>query len=284
MSNLSELSRTYMEFIEDIRSGERAFVDDVGRLLAPLTQLHSDVTLVERTKVERRWVESATFTLCLEWNSVEAWPKMKLEVLSETKLFDPVCLRYCDLPTFNRDALFADPAAELSRVWEEGCTNVINWIGSDEVRNRLGVLAILKEVAGQARSVLQPLPGAWVKNGQISGLAPNSDFPIYVEWNDQDAKTNKKISWDILYHYDNRSDRPAGLQLICYEGASVPHLLQSYPAIATYVHHPVLAAWPERLEAVVAGRETAREAADAVLRDTAKIYGAYRERLDGQTR
>jgi hypothetical protein len=286
MSTLSELSRTYMEFVEDIRAGERALADDVSRMLAHIAQGRADGTIATASALERAVEAGAgsTFTLRLLWDTASGWPNLSLHVAAEAGLFDPAILRGCMLGQPDRGALLTDPVAELSRVWDEGLARQEAWLGAPEVQTRVGALSVLKQLSARLRATLKPKPAGFTQaEAKVSGSVPNFNFPAYVEWYDQDGRSGKRISWELLYHYEDRPNRPAGLQLVCFNGAYAADLLQDHPAIGTYLSHPILAAWPERLAAVIARQETAQAAASSILGDVSRIYEGYRRRLNGGT-
>ena len=108
MKGLSELSCTYINYIEDIHAGERALADDVGRVLAEVARGRTDGTAVTATSLEqRRDLEGVVFTHRMTWEPREGWPLARFEAKGDTGLFDRSFLREDQLVQPDRDALLA---------------------------------------------------------------------------------------------------------------------------------------------------------------------------------
>lgn len=285
MKGLSELSRTYMTYIDDIRAGERALADDVGRVLAEVARGRTDGTALTTSALEqRREVEGVVFTHRITWEPREGWPAASFEAKGDTSLFEPSFLGEAQLVQPDRDALLVDAVGELTRTWDENRSRVDTWFQDGRVRERVAALSILREVSRHIRAALKPKPSNISQNaGKVSGYVGNNNFPAYIEWYDQEPVNNKRISWEIVYHYEARSNRPAGLHLVCFMGNQVLAQLEGQPILGSYANHPILAAWPEHLAAVTAGEQSGTEAARAILAQAARIYAGYRARLNGAT-
>lgn len=286
MSTLSELSRTYLQYIDDIRAGERALAEDISRILDAVGQARKETATVVASALEwrRPLLEGSDLFLRLAWEAREGWPRLGLEARGENQaLLDPGFLKTCALPALDLDALKDNPEEELGRVWDESLDIIGDWLCGEEAVRRVAALRALREVSRAVQKKLHPKPETFTqREGRISGKASNTHFPAYVEWCDQRPGWGRRVYWEVVYQPEHRADRPAGLHLVCFNGAYVPTLLEGLPRQGTYANHPLLLSWTEALAAAGDAPEAAEALGRRIVEETAKVYAAFRARAEGR--
>lgn len=286
MSSLADLSKTYLEFIDDIRAGERALADDISRTLAACAEAVGEGTKATATTMERIWTPAragGTVRLHLAWQAHDGWPVLRFESDGGAGLITTSLMKQVELPAPDRTALTHDPVSELTRCWNAANSSIGEWLGNTDVATRFVAVSVLTEVSRRLRDALRPAPASFNQAaGKVGGTEGNTHWPAYVQWNDRDAASGKSLGWVLVYHPNASGNRPAGLQLVYYNGAGVLPLVGITDA-PIYVNHPILSTWTDRLAAAVDETESVDTVAEDIVRDITKMYAAYRKRLDGQT-
>jgi hypothetical protein len=285
MNTLSDLSLTFLEFVDDIRAGERAFADDINRALSTCSEVVGDDTIATATTLTRTWTPFAgggSVRIQMTWEARDGWPHLRVESENGAGLVSSMLLKEVELPVLDRAMLKANTVGELVRLWSAAASSVEVWLGNAEVATRFAAIAVLMAGSRRLRDALKPVPASFNQAaGKVGGTETNAHWPAYLQWNDKDPSSGKAIGWVVVYQHTRSGNRPAGLHLVYYNGAGLLPLV-GVSAAPSYVGHPILATWTERVGAVVDQRESAESVGSGIVDDVLGMYAGYRKRLQGQ--
>lgn len=292
-TQLNDLSRTYLKYVEDIDAGFEALKTDVREILYATAERLRDAgdSAVDCNGYRLKKVFAGTepplqvrVAMRLRWEPAKkTWPTIEFDLDKDEssqedsfrKLVAYRLFQALAVPEIDQEGLLTDTVGELCRYWTvHGCQAVESFLAKSEI-----------ETARQGWSVIQAVSASFVKKmgsdrmkaiewETRSGAVDyqNKTWPCYFEWYQPIPKTRKRISWWIGFDPAWKGTEKPALGLWVY--SIKDHRTQFVEALGALPDggEVRLCDWDTKLQPYLDGEVSADTVADELLGEAIQLY------------